>query len=125
MQHPCGHSWGCQGGKGLPGQHASGQAVAQGGDPWSVSLAAGMLFWNFLARKQSSGLGWPQHPLPLCWPSGTPLHRLQSPREVIWETEGMGSTLAFQHAAFSETPPPSFVHPEPGFPDADPSQVGA
>ncbi|XP_073073491.1 PHD and RING finger domain-containing protein 1 isoform X3 [Manis javanica] len=53
----------------------------------------------------------------------TPLHRLQSPREVIWETEGMGSTLAFQHAAFSETPPPSFVHPEPGFPDADPSQV--
>ncbi|KAK2495825.1 hypothetical protein MC885_013885 [Smutsia gigantea] len=82
-----------------------------------------MLFWNFPARKQFSGLRWPQHPLPLCWPSGMPLHRLQRPQEVIWETEGMGSTLAFQHAAFSETPPPSFVLPEPGFPDADPSQV--
>ncbi|XP_057408090.1 PHD and RING finger domain-containing protein 1 isoform X1 [Balaenoptera acutorostrata] len=49
----------------------------------------------------------------------TPLHRLQEP----WETEDAGPVAAFQQAPFSEPPPPGYVLPEPGFPDADPSQV--
>ncbi|XP_033717434.1 PHD and RING finger domain-containing protein 1 isoform X14 [Tursiops truncatus] len=49
----------------------------------------------------------------------TPLHRPQKPRE----TEDAGPVAAFQQAPFSEPPPPGYVLPEPGFPDADPSQV--
>ncbi|XP_066894035.1 PHD and RING finger domain-containing protein 1 isoform X4 [Kogia breviceps] len=48
----------------------------------------------------------------------TPLHRPQKPRE----TEDAGPVAAFQQASFSELPPPGYVLPEPGFPDADPSQ---
>ncbi|XP_022420966.1 PHD and RING finger domain-containing protein 1 isoform X4 [Delphinapterus leucas] len=48
----------------------------------------------------------------------TPLHRPQKPRE----TEDAGPVAAFQQAPFSEPPPPGYVLPEPGFPDADPSQ---
>ncbi|XP_036715227.1 PHD and RING finger domain-containing protein 1 isoform X4 [Balaenoptera musculus] len=49
----------------------------------------------------------------------TPLHRPQKP----WETEDAGPVAAFQQAPFSEPPHPGYVLPEPGFPDADPSQV--
>ncbi|XP_060014071.1 PHD and RING finger domain-containing protein 1 isoform X13 [Lagenorhynchus albirostris] len=49
----------------------------------------------------------------------TPLRRPQRPRE----TEDAGPVAALQQAPFSEPPPPGYVLPEPGFPDADPSQV--
>ncbi|XP_059961618.1 PHD and RING finger domain-containing protein 1 isoform X5 [Mesoplodon densirostris] len=49
----------------------------------------------------------------------TPLHRPQKPRE----TEDAGPVAAFQQAPFSELPLPGYALPEPGFPDADPSQV--
>eukprot|EP00070_Physeter_catodon_P034813 XP_028341707.1 PHD and RING finger domain-containing protein 1 isoform X5 [Physeter catodon] len=49
----------------------------------------------------------------------TPLHRPQKPRE----TEDAGPVAAFQQASFSEPPPPGYALPEPGFPDADLSQV--
>lgn len=53
----------------------------------------------------------------------TPLHRPQKPREAVQETEAGGPAAALQQAAFSEPPPPGHALPEPGFPDADPSQV--
>uniref|UniRef100_A0A452TGQ9 PHD and RING finger domain-containing protein 1 n=1 Tax=Ursus maritimus TaxID=29073 RepID=A0A452TGQ9_URSMA len=55
----------------------------------------------------------------------TPLHRPQKPREGVWETEDMGPSVGFQQASFSELPPPGYALPESGFPDAEPSQVGA
>ncbi|XP_047546473.1 PHD and RING finger domain-containing protein 1 isoform X3 [Lutra lutra] len=52
-----------------------------------------------------------------------PLHRPQKPREGVWETEDMGSSVGFQQAPFSEPPPAGYVLPESGFPEAEPSQV--
>lgn len=37
----------------------------------------------------------------------------------------MGPSVGFQQASFSELPPPGYALPESGFPDAEPSQVGA
>lgn len=87
-------------------------------------LTCGPRCWDaFLEFSSQETAFWRGHraPTPLCWPSGTPLHRPQKPRE----TEDAGPVAAFQQAPFSEPPPPGYVLPEPGFPDADPSQVGA
>ena len=90
---------------------------------WSLLLGC------FSGIFQPGSSFWPrvatEHPPPLCWPSGTPLHRPQKPREGVWETEDMGPSVGFQQASFSELPPPGYALPESGFPDAEPSQVGA
>lgn len=93
-------------------------------------MACGPCCWDaFLEFSSQEAAFWPrvatEHPPPLCWPSGTPLHRPQKPQEGVWETDDVGPTAAFQQVSFSEPPPPGCVLPGPGFPDTHPSQVGA
>lgn len=89
---------------------------------WSLLLGC------FSGIFQPGSSFWPrvatEHPPPLCWPSGMPLHRPQKPQEGVWETEDMGPSVGFQQAS-SELPPPGYALPGSGFPDTEPSQVGA
>uniref|UniRef100_A0A452DW77 PHD and RING finger domain-containing protein 1 n=1 Tax=Capra hircus TaxID=9925 RepID=A0A452DW77_CAPHI len=55
-------------------------------------------------------------PTPVCWP--------QKPREGVWESDEVGPMAGLHQAPFSALPAPASVLPEPGFPPADPSQVG-
>ncbi|KAM5222755.1 LOW QUALITY PROTEIN: PHD and RING finger domain-containing protein 1 [Hipposideros larvatus] len=50
----------------------------------------------------------------------TSLHRPQQPPEEAWETEDGGPMVAPQQAPLPE--PPAHLIPEPGFPDANPTQ---
>ncbi|XP_011384856.1 PHD and RING finger domain-containing protein 1-like [Pteropus vampyrus] len=53
-----------------------------------------------------------------------PLHRPQQPQEEAWETEDKGLVAAPQQAPLPEPPPHGHLLPEPGFLDADATQVG-
>lgn len=53
-----------------------------------------------------------------------PLHRPQQPQEEAWETEDKGPVAAPQEVPLPEPPPHGHVLPEPGFPDANATQVG-
>ncbi|XP_024901947.1 PHD and RING finger domain-containing protein 1 isoform X6 [Pteropus alecto] len=52
-----------------------------------------------------------------------PLHRPQQPQEEAWETEDKGLVAAPQQAPLPEPPPHGHLLPEPGFLDADATQV--
>nr|XP_019570298.1 PREDICTED: PHD and RING finger domain-containing protein 1 isoform X3 [Rhinolophus sinicus] len=53
----------------------------------------------------------------------TQLYRPQQPHEETWATEDGGPMAAPQQAPLPEPPAPGHLLPEPGFPDADPTQV--
>lgn len=50
-------------------------------------------------------------------------YRPQQPHEETWATEDGGPMAAPQQAPLPEPPAPGHLLPEPGFPDADPTQV--
>lgn len=107
-----------------PGSHCGAGLLREAAGARPVVLAAGMLFWTFPARMQPSGWGSHQAPTPML-PSGTQLYRPQQPHEETWATEDGGPMAAPQQAPLPEPPAPGHLLPEPGFPDADPTQVGA
>lgn len=66
-----------------------------------------------------------KHPPPPCWPSGTPFHRPQQPPEEAWETEDGAPVATPQQTPLPEPPASAHLLPEPGVPNAEPTQVGA
>lgn len=108
---------------------------------WHVGWAGAWAPGSHCRCRSAQGGGWGPAAAPCCWdaafrlgpppsthpmlPSGTQLYRPQQPHEETWATEDGGPMAAPQQAPLPEPPAPGHLLPEPGFPDADPTQVGA
>lgn len=106
---------------------------------WHVGWAGARAPGSHCRCRSAQGGGWGPAAAPCCWdaafrlgpppsthpmlPSGTQLYRPQQPHEETWATEDGGPMVAPQQAPLPEPPAPGHLLPEPGFPDADPTQV--